>query len=135
MKIFLSITVFLLMTVTDRADEPTPDKVIEIAVRDDKPVFTEKGKDKVVAVVGQTIRWVNTSTKPQHFVSTAEADEKPLIDTGSIAPGKHYDLLLDNTLYRAAGGKTAGLVEFTFRSRGSEPDPRGVLQILSPARR
>jgi hypothetical protein len=119
-------------------DERKPDKVIEITLHDGKPALTEKGQDKpgpVVAVVGQTVRWVNRDSRTHHFVSTAEFKGKPVIDTGEIEPGKHYDLILDNDLYRAAGGKTANVVMIKFRSRGKQPDPAGELQVLSPAKR
>lgn len=115
-----------------------PDKVIEISLRDDKPFLSEKGAVKpgpVVAVVGQTVRWVNLDSRARHFVSTLQVDRKPLIDTGLVEPGKHYDLVLDPDLYRRAGGKGGGVVTFTFRGAGLTPDPRGELQVLSPAKR
>lgn len=119
------------------SDERKPDKVIEIAAPNGKPSFTEMGKDKpegVTTVVGQTVRWVNRDSSPHRVVSSLEVDGKPVIDTGVIEPGKYRDVILDNDLYRRAGGKTAGVIVITYCSQG-HPNPLAKLQILSPARR
>lgn len=136
----LSLATAFAMTLITPAGPPEgwkPDKVIETVVRDGKLTFTEKGKEKPVAitlVVGQTVRWVNCDTKPHQVLSVDEVDGKPLIDTGVIEPGKHRDVILDNDLYRRAKGKTAGMVTIKFRSK-AQPTVLGELQLLSPAKR
>ena len=119
-------------------DKPkAPARTIEITRQAGKVVFTEQGKTEakaVAVVVGQSVRWVNRDDQPRTIQSVVEVDGKRLFQTEVISPGAHKDILFNNDLYRAAGGRMAEYVSLKYRA-DDRSEETGELILLSPARR
>lgn len=127
---------FLLVGIGLAGDEKlvTPDKTVEFG---SEKGFVEKGQKatrEVSVVVGQTLRWVNTSDAPMRAVSDMKLDGRPLFDTGILKPGEHKDIQFDIGVYRKADGKTASSVTLGYHSERN-PDKKGTLVLISPAKR
>ncbi len=117
--------------------EKEPDAIIDIIAKNDSIAFVEHGKEPgkhVTVVVGQVVRWVNRDSRAHHVLSAASVGGKRLLDTKAIEPGEHKDVLVDIDMYKAAGGKPAGVATLNYGC-DSGPYDTGKLELLSAAKR
>ncbi len=75
----------------------------------------EKEQKPVVVTVGQTVVWKNTDDDTHTATHKPKEGGKALFDTGEIDGGKSKEVVFDQKLFEAAGGKAGGQVELDYR--------------------
>jgi plastocyanin len=95
--------------------------VINITPGGDKAQYIQEGETKqkpVTVVVGQNVRWVNKDQVSHTATSTMTVKSKALFETGYLDDGtSSKDILFDQALFQAAGGKPGGSVTLEYFCR------------------
>lgn len=106
-----------LLPVTAVAQQPV---LININGKGDKAKFIRDGdtEPKPVEVkVGETVRWKNNDDVAQHSIVSDKVNGKIVFESANpqfLKHGDQVDILFDEKLYQAAGGKTGQSVEIKY---------------------
>ena len=131
---------FAAATAEEKKENADKDGVVIhiVASDDDTWNYIRKGDDEqkpAIVLVGQTVRWQNDDEDMDHTATSKlkGKDGKPFFDTKKIESKKSKEIVFDEALFKAAGGKPGGEVKIEYFCSYHPRQMTGVIILKSSA--